>query len=394
MTNLPEAQKILADLVGFPTVSLRPNGEIIDYIRAYLGQFGIDTHIDPHTDGERFNLFATIGPAGDGGIVLSSHLDVVPASAEGWQTDPFTLRQDGPRLIGRGAVDMKGFLACILAMAPHFKEREKDLQLPLHFGLTFDEEEGCFGAEQFGDFLDRLGIRPQMVIIGEPTGMKPYVGHKAIMELSTEIRGSSGHAADPRGKVNALYVASRLIARIAEIAGDHAANPAKESAFEPPYTTFNVGQMSGGEGRNIIPNHCQFLWEIRPMPNEDGSTILKGIQDWIDRTILPEIQAIDPGATVKTTILADNPGMEFQPESPAVKLIERLWTNAAPDVLKFGTDGCYFQKFGLETVVFGPGQMAQMHQPEEYILTTEIEECLNFLERLGDHMTTVAASRN
>ncbi len=390
MTNLAETRRLLADLVGFPTVSLRPNGEIIDYIRTYLGQLGIDTKIDPHADGERFNLFATIGPAGEGGIVLSSHLDVVPASGEGWQTDPFTLRQDGARLIGRGAVDMKGFLACILAMAPHFKEREKDLKVPLHFGLTFDEEEGCFGAEQFGDFLDRLGVRPQMVIIGEPTGMKPYVGHKAIMELSTEVRGSSGHAADPRGKVNTLYVASRIISRIAETAAAHAANPIEGSAFEPPFTTFNVGQMSGGEGRNIIPSQTRFLWEIRPMPDEDGATILQEIQDWIDSTVLPEIQTVDPGAGVTTTVLADNPGMEFKPNSPAVKLIERLWTNAAPDVLKFGTDGCYFQKFGLETVVFGPGQMSQMHQPEEHILTSEIEECLNFLERLGEHMTTDA----
>ncbi len=391
MTNLPETQKILADLVGFPTVSLKPNGEIIDYIRAYLGNLGIETYIDPHTDEERFNLFASIGPEGEGGIMLASHLDVVPANAEGWQTAaPFELRQDGPRLIGRGAVDMKGFLACILAMAPHFKKMEGELKIPLHFGLTFDEEEGCFGAEQFGAFLERLGIHPKMVIIGEPTGMKPYVGHKAIMELNTEIRGSSGHAGDPRDKVNALYVASRIIARIEQIAGNHAASPAVGSAFEPPYTTFNVGQMSGGEGRNIVPDHCQFLWEIRPMPNENGPAILRGVQDWIDLNILPDMQAIDPNAMVETTVLADNPGMEFQPESPAVKLIERLWTNAAPDVLKFGTDGCYFQKFGLDTVVFGPGKMSQMHQPEEHILTSEIEECLNFLKRLGDHMTTEA----
>lgn len=277
-------------------------------------------------------------------------------------------------------------------MAARFKEVENDLKVPLHIGLTFDEEEGCFGAEQFGDFLDRIGVRPHMVIIGEPTGMKPYVGHKAIMELTTEIRGSSGHAAEPRGKVNALYVASRIVARIAEIARAHAANPAAGSAFEPPFTTFNVGQLSGGEGRNIIPMHSEFLWEIRPMPNEDGRAILQEIEDWIGQTILPEIQAIDPEANVKTTILADNPGMEFQPESPAVKLIERLWTNAAPEVLKFGTDGCYFQKFGLETVVFGPGQMSQMHQPEEHILTSEIEECLKFLDQLACYMTSDAAA--
>ena len=170
------------------------------------------------------------------------------------------------------------------------------------------------------------------------------------------------------------------------MADSHAANPQAGSAFSPPYTTFNVGTLTGGEGRNIIPNFCEFLWEIRPMPDEDGQTILRDIEDWIDGTLVPELQAIDDAVAVKTTVLADNPGMEFRPDSPAVKLVERLWTNAAPGVLKFGTDGCYFQKFGLETVVFGPGQMSQMHQPEEHILTSEIEECLKFLTRLCDHM--------
>ncbi len=386
MTNLIETQKILSDLVAFPTVSGRPNGDIIDYIRTYLDAMGARTEIDPHADGERFNLLTSFGPSGNDGIMLSSHLDVVPAELEGWQADPFTLREDGARLIGRGAVDMKGFLACILAMAPKFKANEEDLQRPLHFALTFDEEAGCFGAAQFGDFLKRLGIKPQIAIIGEPTGMKPFIGHKAIIELTTEVRGSSGHAADPRGKVNALFFASRIIARIEELAQEHADHPEKNSPFEPPFTTLNVGQVTGGVGRNIVPDFCKILWELRPVPSDNGSDILQSILKWIDDALIPEMQSIDPAATIETTELADCPAMEARPDSPALHLIGRLWTNADPGVLSFSTDGGYFQGDGMETVVFGPGQMTQMHQPEEYILTSEIEECLSFLDRLANHM--------
>ncbi len=392
MTNLAETRKILGDLIAFPTISGRPNGDIIDYVRTYFASIGTETHIDPHADGERFNLFATFGPESDGGIVLSSHLDVVPAEVEGWLGDPFVLREDGSRLIGRGTVDMKGFLACILAMAPRFKAIEADLRTPLHFALTFDEEVGCYGAAQFRGFLDRLGIHPQIAIIGEPTEMKPYVGHKAIIELTTEIRGSSGHAADPRDKANALYFASRFISRIEEMARECARRPQRNSAFDPPFTTLNVGQITGGEGRNIIPDFCRFLWEIRPIPTDNGRSLLQDIQHWIDETLLPEMQAVDPESAIETIELADCPGMEARPNSSAMQLIGRLWTNAAPGVLSFSTDGGYFQQYGMETVVFGPGQMTQMHQPEEYILTSEIEECLEFLTRFSDYMTTDAAS--
>ena len=386
MTNLAETKKLLKDLVGFPSLSGKPNKDIINYISKYLAKFNVKTNIDPHPDGQRFNLLATFGPEKDGGIVLSSHLDVVPANPDLWLSDPFILREKGHHLIGRGALDMKGFLACILAMTEKYKAIEEKMHVPIHFALTFDEEVGSFGAAQFGKFFHRLGFLPRIVIIGEPTGMEPYIGHKAIIELTTKITGSTGHASDTRGKVNALYIASKMIAKIEEIAKKCSQKPEQNSSFEPPYSTFNVGQITGGEARNIIPNFCDFLWEIRPIPSENSQSLLRLINEWVEGSLLPEIQSIDPLSNVKTTVLADVPGMDARPDSSAMQLIKRLWTNSSPGVVSFGTDGGYFQNYGMETIVFGPGQMSQMHQPEEYISEFEIQDCLKFLIKLGNYI--------
>ena len=208
------AEKILADLVSFPSLSGTPNGAIVGYIKGYLEGLGIQVSLDAHEDGERLNLFATIGAQIDGGILLSGHTDVVPAKSVGWRCDPFTLHKEDGRLYGRGTVDMKGFLSIVLAFAPIFKKSEKDLRLPLYYAFSFDEEVGSFGAAQMPAFLQKHQIRPAIAIIGEPTGMKPFIGHKGGLELIAELHGTAGHSSDPRGSVNTLYYAARLISFI------------------------------------------------------------------------------------------------------------------------------------------------------------------------------------
>ena len=209
--RLAAAEALLADLVGFASISGQPNGEIVNYIKTYLESCGVIVHLDSHEDGQRFNLFASIGPQIDGGILLSGHLDVVPANPAGWSRDPFVLHKQDGRLYGRGAVDMKGFLAIALAMVPAFQEAASQLAKPVHLAFTFDEEVGSFGAAQMPSLLDRLGVKPAIAVIGEPTGMKPFIGHKGGLELIADIRGTAGHASDPRGTVNTLYYAARLI---------------------------------------------------------------------------------------------------------------------------------------------------------------------------------------
>lgn len=386
--RLGAVEALLADLVGFASISGQPNDDIVGYIKTYLEGHGVSVHLDPHEDGKRFNLFASIGPEIDGGILLSGHLDVVPANPAGWSRDPFVLHKQDGRLYGRGAVDMKGFLALALAMVPDFQAAASDLAIPVHFAFTFDEEVGSFGAAQMPALLSRLGVRPAIAVIGEPTGMKPFVGHKGGLEMIAELRGTAGHASDPRGTVNTLYYAARLISHLEEKARYLAAHPRHDTPFSPPYTTISVGRIDGGEARNIIADHCRFLWEIRPLPEDDPYEILAEIQRYIDHELVPEMQAIHAGAGIDLIVESWCPGLQARPQSPAANLVSRLWTNERPDVVSFGTDGGHFQAAGIETIVFGPGGMAQMHQPDEYIEIAALAEGLGFLDRLLAHMKT------
>lgn len=380
------AVAILADLVGFPSVSLRPNGDIVSHIETYLGGHGISCQRDAHEDGERFNLLARIGPKADGGVLLSGHLDVVPADAAGWREDPFRLRREGGCLYGRGAVDMKGFLAMALAMAPEFQARADDLTEPLYLAFTFDEEIGCFGAERMPAFLEAAGATPRIAIVGEPTGMTPINGHKGGMELVTHVRGAAGHASKPAQGVNAILAAARIIEFINETAAACADQPASGSVFDPPFTTLSVGTIRGGEARNIIPDSCSFDWEIRAHPGDDPHLVLDQVNRFIEDQVLPGMLAGNPACEVVTEMLSDVPPLAAKQGSEAAALISRLWTNQPPAVVSFGTDGAYFQEAGLDVIVIGPGGMAQMHQPDEFITEDAIDEGLLFLERLRDEM--------
>ncbi len=383
---LDSAEALLADLVGFASISCLPNHDIVTYIKSYLESHGIEVHLDAHEDGERFNLFASIGPVTDGGILLSGHLDVVPANPASWSRDPFVLHRENGRLYGRGAVDMKGFLAIVLAMVPAFQDAADDLVMPIHFAFTFDEEVGSFGAAQMPAMLEKMGIKPAIALIGEPTGMKPFIGHKGGLELIAELRGTAGHASDPRGKVNTLYYAARLISHLEEKAKILAANPSKNTPFDPPYTTISVGHIEGGEARNMIADKCRFLWEIRPLPEDDPYVILSEIRTFVDRELIPEMREKCPNAGIGLIIDAWAPGMQARPYSAAANLAARLWTNHTPGVLSFGTDGGHFQIAGLDTIIFGPGDIAQMHQPDEFIEISALADGLTFLDRLLAYM--------
>ena len=382
---------LLADLVSFPSVSLKPNDGIVSFIESWLGDHGITCWRDTHEDGQRFNLLARIGPqegpGAEGGILLSGHLDVVPAGASGWGDDPWRLRREDGRLYGRGAVDMKGFLAMALAQAPAFQARAGSLSEPLWLAFTFDEEIGCFGAERMPAFLAACRATPRIAIIGEPTGMTPISGHKGGMELVTHIRGAAGHASQPAAGANAIFAASRMITFIEQLAESCAAAPHSGSPFDPPHSTLSVGTIRGGEARNVIPDSCSFDWEIRAHPGEDPHQLRRRVDAFVAAEILPALRDVDPGCDVVTEILCDVPPLEVRAKSPAADLVARLWTNRTPGVVSFGTDGPFFQMAGLDTIIIGPGGMAQMHQPDEYITEDAIDQGLQFLGRLLDEMS-------
>jgi len=381
-TEIERCKALLRDLVAFPSISGQSNLPIVEYIERWLAEHGVHCERVSDDSGDRANLFATIGPDCGGGIMLSAHLDVVPAGPDGWDHDPFTLIERDDLLFGRGAVDMKGFLAAVLAMVPIFQARAAELARPLHLAFTYDEESGNFGAQRLYEFLMARESRPAIAIVGEPTGMRPIVGHKAGYEMIADVRGSASHAARPYAGVNAIHYASRLIAHLEERARTLAAQPRTDSPFDPPYTTINVGRIEGGMARNVVAESCRFDWEIRPIPEDDGDAILAAIQWYIDTVLHAEMRAHHPdvGITLQHEVIY--PALRAEPDGAAARLVRDLWTDAPPGVFSIGTDGGYFQAAGISTVILGPGQTARMHETNEYIEVSELEACLDFLGRL------------
>ncbi|MEL6288935.1 MAG: acetylornithine deacetylase [Pseudomonadota bacterium] len=380
---LERTKAILADLVAFPSVSGLPNDPIVSYVERYLADHGIATVRDTHPDGQRANVFATIGPEVDGGTILCGHMDVVPADPSGWTTDPFTLTERDGRLFGRGAVDMKGFLAISLAMVPEMVAA--DLAAPIHLAFTFDEETASFGAAQFRDFLRVLPNRPATCIVGEPTCMIPYIGHKGGMELLTRFEGLAGHASIPANGLNTIYFAARLVDFLRRKADALAAAPVADTMYDPPYTTINVGRISGGEAGNIIPDTCDVEWEIRPLPEDDGIALLDEIKAFITSELLPEMQAHVPDANVRFIKEHVFPGMAIDPDARALKLVRSFWQTPPADVVSFGTDACYIQETGISTLVIGAGDISTAHLPDEYIETSALETGLAFIAGLIEH---------
>lgn len=380
---LAETKEILSRLVAFESVSGRPNLDIVDYISSYLAGFGIASSISCDETGERANLYATIGPEVDGGVVLNGHTDVVPVTGQSWTSDPFILAERNGRLYGRGAVDMKGFLACMLAMVPRFQAH--DLSRPIHVSFCFDEEIGGFGAPILvGDILSKP-MQPRAAIVGEPTSLGLVSGHKAGLELRTEIIGFEAHASNPAKGANAIEAAGLMVARIVKTGRRMAATPVEGSLFDPPYSTVNVGKIGGGAARNITAGSCGFDWEIRPLPGVDPYAILAEITTFAEAVLLPPMQSVAQQAQIVTVVEADVPALMADENSEAVCLIRALTGTNSSSVVAFGTDGGHFERGGISTVIYGPGSIDQAHKPDEFIEVSQIEQCLGFLQKLAEH---------
>lgn len=291
---LNEATAILGDLIAFPSVSQDSNADLIDYLQRRLELVGARVEVTRDVDGGKANIFATIGPADmDGGVVLSGHSDVVPVEGQDWSSDPFAASLRDGRVYGRGACDMKGFIACAMASAPLFAEAE--LTRPLHLAFTYDEEVGCLGAQVMLDRLAQTGPRPAVCIVGEPTGMAIIEGHKGCCEYTTTFSGTAGHASQPDLGVNAIEYATRYIARLLEIGGALRARAPAQSRFDPPWSTIQVGRIAGGAARNIIAESCAVEWELRPINSADFAFAKSQIEDYVESHLLPRMRAVYPG---------------------------------------------------------------------------------------------------
>ncbi len=383
---MPErALPILDRLVGFDSISGRPNHAIVGYIREYLERHGLTVELSHDAAGERANILATIGPPVGGGVILNGHTDVVPVEGQRWASDPFRLTRKGDRFHGRGAVDMKGFLACVMAAVPLF--RASALNRPIHIAFTFDEEIGGFGMPVLLRQMAGKPWRPAIVIVGEPTRMTIVTGHKGGYEMRTEITGREVHSCDPRRGVNAISAAARLILRIEEIGARFAAHPIPGSPFEPPCSTFNVGTIKGGTARNATAGWCRFDWEYRPLPGEDPAPVMQEIRNHAEQVLLPPMRAVSDRAAIDIITEVAVPALDDRIAEPAARFVAELTGRNSRGVVSFGTDAGYFSDAQYSTVVCGPGSITRAHAPDEYIELSELAEGMAFMEAIARRLS-------
>lgn len=384
MTNQERAEAILADLVAFPSVSSASNLDIALYLETVLTQAGarIERQTDP--SGAKVNLFATIGPDAPGGVVLSGHMDVVPVEGQAWSSDPFTLTERDGRLYGRGACDMKGFIACAVALAPTFAAA--GLTRPIHYALTYDEETGCQGAEALAAKLEADGLAAEAVIVGEPTEMRIVSANKGCYEYTTRFSGLEGHGSLPDRAVNAVQYAIAYATRLMTLGAELKARAPAGSAFTPPWTTVSIGRIDGGVAHNVIPHTCLLDWEMRPVRAADAAFVKDAMAAYVAAELLPAMRAVHPQAAIELETIGEIVGLEPTPENAAVGLLTELTGGNAEEAVSFGTEAGLFQEIGLPTAVCGPGSIAQAHKPDEYVARSELSRCLAMLERLAERM--------
>ena len=381
MTRMEETKALLGELVAFPTVSADSNLAMIAHLAGRLESSGarVDVHLDP--SGQKANLFATIGPDSDDGIVLSGHTDVVPVTDQEWTTDPFELAERDGRLYGRGTCDMKGFIAAAVIMAPRLTEAVRDR--PLHFAFTHDEEIGCIGARALADTLRDRGLRPAVAIIGEPTSMRIVEGHKGCYEYSTHFTGLEGHGSAPDRGVNAVEYAVRYVARLVELKEALKARAPARSRFDPPWTTINTGAVTGGHAHNIIPGRARVDWEMRPVQAGDADFVKSDLAAYCAETLLPAMRAVSPDADIVIETIGEVDGLVPADENEAKEILMKLTGGVGADLVPFGTEAGIFQALGMSAAICGPGSIAQAHKPDEYLALDQLSECLGMLERLG-----------
>jgi acetylornithine deacetylase len=380
--------EMIEQLISFDTTSRESNLELIHFIRDYLASHGVEATLIHDETGDKANLYATVGPDGVPGIALSGHTDVVPVDGQPWDTDPFQVVEKDGRLYGRGTSDMKSFTAIALALVPEFVARE--LKTPIHFALSFDEEVGCLGAPLMIDKLGaELGVKPHIVIVGEPTDMAVVNAHKGVYSFITRLRGLEMHSSATHRGVNAVQHGATLVHFLTEMAGEMEGRAEPDSGFDPPYTTVHVGTMQGGTAQNIVPLDCSFTWEYRLMPGADPDEIYDRFQRFAHETVLPRMQAVDPSTGVETERRSYVPGLVPEEGSPAEAIVMALARTNQTKVVAYGTEAGQFQEVGIPTVICGPGSIRQAHQPNEFIELSQVRACEAFMQRL---LTEVCAA--
>ena len=376
------ARELMAKLISFPTVSRDSNLDLIDWVEGYLASHGVIATRVPNDDGTKAALYAHIGPQLDGGVVLSGHTDVVPVDGQAWDTDPFVTTEIDDKIYGRGTCDMKGFDALALFAVP--LAIKAGIKRPLQIALSYDEEVGCLGAPPMIDHMVSHGMpRADTVIVGEPSMMQVVTGHKGGIGWHMHVRGFEVHSSLAYTGVSAIMMGAKLIEWANQVnAASAAATPSDINApFDPPYTSLHCGMISGGTANNITAKDCRFSFDVRVVPGDS-------VEDWKScvmakvAEIEVEMQAIRPETAIDANPFFGLPGLVPESMGKAEELARRLTGDNATHVVSYGTEAGQFQERGYSAVVCGPGDIAQAHQPNEFITVDQFQQGEAFMHRL------------
>ncbi len=379
-----DVRAMIERLIAFDTTSRNSNLELIEYVRAYLNGHGVESHLTYDDDKRKANLYATLGPADRGGIALSGHTDVVPVDGQDWSSDPWTVEERDGRLHGRGACDMKGFIAVALAYVPRFLARR--LETPIHLCLSYDEETGCAGVPRMLDFIAAQPIRPTACIVGEPTDMKVIVGHKSKLSCLCRVRGHECHSALAPQGVNAIQEAARAIAKLVEMAARKTEAGPFDHDYDVAHSTIHCGLIQGGTALNIVPAECSFEFEFRCLPADDPDALFAELKAYARDELEPAMRAIAPEAGFTWEETSSFPGLDLAPDSDVVALVKSLTGANTTGKVAFGTEAGLFLDSGIPAVICGPGSIEQAHKPDEYVKLEQIALCERFMTRLLDRV--------
>jgi len=367
------SEEILARLVAFDTTSTKSNLQLIDFMRNLLDDHAIESQLVPNDDHSCANLYATIGPDDRGGVMLSGHTDVVPTTGQDWQSDPYQLRTEDKLLFGRGACDMKGFIACVLAGLPQIAAER--LQTPIHLAFSYDEEIGCVGARRLVDSMAGFEVRPRLGLIGEPTNMSMVLGHKGKISFRVTVSGLSCHSAYISNGVNAIEYAAELITFIRNM-NTRVQQNLTDPSYTVPHTTFHVGNINGGTALNIVPRQCEFEFEIRNLPQEDLDSLVHEIRHFANDVLLVDMQSRYPQSEIRFDETSCYPGLHTDPASAVIAYTHAINPiDGIGDNVSFGTEAGLFDSIGINCLVCGPGSIDQAHKPDEFVSRKQMQYC-------------------
>jgi acetylornithine deacetylase len=379
-THLLESTiQILRDLIAFDVLGGQSNLAIAEYIKKYLDEHGISYTLLPNPEGNKSSLHARIGPATDGGVVLSGHMDVVPVKGQDWHTDPFQLTEKDGLLFGRGSCDMKGFLACCLAMVPELNKQQ--LKKPVYLAFSYDEEVGCLAGEELAHaIMNSYTEKPKYAIIGEPSMMQPIVGHKGIIIYKTTVHGSAGHSSRIRQEVSAVHTAAKLILWLEE---KMLSLTETDNRFVPNHTSIHVGMVNGGIAPNVIADKCSFYWDVRQIPKTNLNLLLNDFFDY-SKELEASLKQKFPGTAIVHEL--DHPNvtpLDTPADAPIINLMKVINERTDTGTVAYAAEAGQYSEAGFSTMICGPGDIAQAHRANEFVSIEQLDKCLLMLGNLG-----------